>query len=147
MSFPQSGQLDWVSLTSNAISVPINIMGRLALAGVDMYTIQVSKFYGAILAIPESYQRRVEQQLVSSQKFCVRNDLLYVGTGISTVPRELAKTSGGCAFAALVSCLRCCFQREYTGRVLHELIKMSCPESLKKDFILPSRSQFESLSE
>ncbi|KAF3941779.1 hypothetical protein ABW19_dt0204337 [Dactylella cylindrospora] len=147
MSFDQSGQVDWVSLASKAVSIPISVMSRLALAGVDVYTLEVAKHFGTTLTLPDSYTSKIEHQLVQSPKFFLRNDVLWAGLGVSTVPRELAKTSGGVSMAALTVALRNSFSKRYSAKVLRELVKASCPEHVRKTFVIPSVSQFEALSD
>lgn len=137
--------MDWVALAGKSISIPVNILSRYAQAGIQPYTVEFCQTIG------RAFDRRISQEkLDACEKRLNRSKLiglsckfLYVGTGISVIPRQLAATRGGVAFAAFVTILRSGFGSSYCGRVLHELTTHLCPE----DVSVPTNGQFEVLCE
>ncbi|KAF8246141.1 hypothetical protein K440DRAFT_645384 [Wilcoxina mikolae CBS 423.85] len=142
MSFPQGGQVDWVSVASGTLTMATGMLGRMAQAGVDPYTLQLANMFGSQFNILETYLDNIETQMVNTRKFGFSADILFIGTGISVVPRLLARTRGGASFTAITVALMSSFQPNYTARVLVQMLRTFCPEQV----IVPSISQLESLT-
>jgi hypothetical protein len=47
--FQQQGTVDWTSLTKNTVSASIDVLSRISAAGIDPYTIVVSRAVGGRL--------------------------------------------------------------------------------------------------
>lgn len=122
--------MDWVGLVSTAVAAPLGILARLSQAGVDQYTIEISKALGSQFSIPTSYLSIIEKKLASTQKFGISSDFLFFGTGISIIPRLLSSTRGGVTFAALILALWTIFDGDYTSQVVFELLKSMGPEEV-----------------
>ncbi|KAH8151452.1 uncharacterized protein LAJ45_04657 [Morchella importuna] len=143
VSFPQNGTVDWTSLTSMTVSVPLTLMSRLSQAGVDQYTLELVKFYGQFMNLPSQHLEVVEKSLLQAKKFGFSANALFVGTGISLVPSLLARTRGGIAFSAVTMALRASFEANFTARVLSEWLSFfERPAELS----LPSVSQLQAVS-
>jgi len=142
MSFPQSGQVDWVSAASGTLTAATGVLARMAQAGVDPHTLQLANLFGSQFSVPEMYLNNIENQMVNTRKFGFSADILFIGTGISVVPRLLARTRGGVSFTAITVALMSSFQSNYTARVLAQMLRTFCPEQV----IIPSVSQLESLT-
>ncbi|KAI5845837.1 hypothetical protein DFP73DRAFT_547403 [Morchella snyderi] len=142
VSFAQNGTVDWTSLTSMTVSVPLTLMSRLSQAGVDQYTLELVKFYGQFINLPSQHLEVVEKGLLQAKKFGFSANALFVGTGISLVPSLLARTRGGIAFAAVTMALRASFEANFTARVLSEWLSFfERPAELS----LPSVSQLQAV--
>lgn len=149
MAFSLSGQFDLTSILYKSVSLSFAAIGRFARANIHLNTLQIATCYGNYLTIPHKYQEKIAKQLKSSRKFkAFENDTLYIGTGFSPVPKELAETSGGIAFAGLASALVTSFPTDYAAKVLYELVKafwLALPQEMKLTIKIPSVPQFEVL--
>ncbi|KAF8454096.1 hypothetical protein BDZ91DRAFT_842356 [Kalaharituber pfeilii] len=142
--FPQtSGQVDWVALASTPVTTTIGVLGRLAQAGIQPYTLELCRMVGTAFKIPDENLIKIEKALLNSKKFGISSGALFFGTGISSIPRILAETRGGVSFAALLVVLRTSFSANYAARVVTDMLRQISP----KETILPSISQLGNLSD
>jgi len=141
MSAPPGLQVDLVAATSGLGTSTIGVLGRLSQAGVDVYTLESAILFGNASHLPKAYISTIETQMLNTRKYGISADLLYIGTGISVIPRQLARSRGGIAFSAVAVALISAFSSNYTARVLQQTLEKLCP-----NHIIPATSQLEALS-
>lgn len=141
MDFQQSGTVDWAALASSGAATTTDILRRVAYAGVDPYTIKLASAFGSNFKIFEEYLGKIESQMINTRKFGFSADILFIGTGISVVPRRLAQTAGGVSFTAILVPLLSSFELNYSARVIAFMLRTYCPAQV----VIPSVSQIESL--
>ncbi|KAF8243090.1 hypothetical protein K440DRAFT_614236 [Wilcoxina mikolae CBS 423.85] len=141
MSASPGLQVDLVAATSSSFVGTVGMLGRLAQAGVDIYTLESAVLFGDASHLPNTYIGIIETQMLNTRKYGISADLLYIGTGISVIPRQLARSRGGVAFSAVAVALISAFSSNYTARVLQQTLEKLCP-----DRMIPATSQLEALS-
>ncbi|KAF3929511.1 hypothetical protein ABW19_dt0202429 [Dactylella cylindrospora] len=145
VGFSQSGQLDWVGLADRVVTVPVNILSRYSQSGIQPYTLEFAQTLGQVSfrRIRHDRLNEIEAKLNQAKVVGFSSKLLYIGTGISAIPRQLATRKGGLAFAIIASALRTCYSLQYSSRVLDEIVRFAVPE----DTTVPTSGQLQILCE
>ncbi|CAN9448340.1 unnamed protein product, partial [Alternaria alternata] len=140
-SFAQQGSLDWVALANTQYSASIAVLGRLAKAGIDPLTVAFGQAMCLKLPIGVHGERVLAEAMSTlSAKSCAA-DLLWFGTGIRHILRDLVQTSQGCSLVALCAALTEGHPISVCALVLYDIAKqIGGPQEIQ-----PSFEQWEAL--
>jgi hypothetical protein len=140
-SFAQQGSLDWVALANTQYSASIAVLGRLAKAGIDPLTVAFGQAMCMKLPIGVHGERVLAEAMSTlSAKSCAA-DLLWFGTGIRHILRDLVQTSQGCSLVALCAALTESHPMSLSALVLYDIAKqIGGPQEIQ-----PSFEQWEAL--
>jgi hypothetical protein len=140
-SFAQQGSLDWVALGRMQYSTSIAVLGRLAKAGIDSLTIAFGQAMCIRLPIGAHGENVLTQAMSNLAAKSSAADLLWFGTGVRHILRELVQTSQGCSLVALCAALTEGHSTAVSALVLYDIAKqIGGPQELQ-----PSLEQWEAL--
>lgn len=141
MALTTSGQVDWVSLTSNTITGSTAILQRLSMANVDPYTLVVAQAVSSHFKMSLLGQRRVHEAVQDLKCFSSIGNAVWFGIGVKHIIRTLAETKEGTTCLTLCASLAEVFGSEVSAAILGELASvLGLPEGSG-----PSLPQWEHL--
>jgi hypothetical protein len=123
--FQQQGTVDWTSLTKNTVSASIDVLSRISAAGIDPYTIVVSRAVGGRLVWSSLGRKRFDQAVQSCQAKAAYLQVLWFGFGVKHIVNILTSTEQGATCAALCACLAECYSVSYASEIMIEMTKAS----------------------
>ena len=127
VAFPQQGAVDWVTLSSNAANLSIQLLQRISTHGVDAYTILVGQIVcGNLVCGSDGRQRFVNALKVCNGLAGYRNTLWF-GFGIKHIASALTATDQGTSCAALCASLAECYSTDFAAEILMEMTRESVP--------------------
>jgi hypothetical protein len=140
-SFAQQGSLDWVALGRMQYSTSIAVLSRLAKAGIDSLTIAFGQAMCIRLPIGANGERVLSEAMSTLTAKSCAADLIWFGTGVRHILRELVQTSQGCSLVALCAALTEGHSTTVSALVLYDIAKeIGGPQELQ-----PSLEQWEAL--
>lgn len=122
-SFAQQGSLDWVALGNMQYSASIAVLGRLAKAGIDSLTVAFGQAMCTKLPIGSHGEKVLAGAMSTLTAKSCASDLLWFGTGVRHVLRELVQTSQGCSLVALCAALTEGHSITVTALILYDIAK------------------------
>lgn len=129
--FSQQGQVDWVELSSKSVQFSVAVLSRLSRAGIDTYTLHVSRAICLGFALDPIAQGRIVDAIFRLKKYSSYGNLIWFGFGVKQVVNDLAETEEGLTLVALCAALTTTYDSTYSARVLRELfVLQKAPESL-----------------
>lgn len=139
--FSTSGQVSWTGLISTTFNATADVLTRLSMAGVDVYTLAVSQKLGSSFQLTPTGRRRITEALSQLHSYGAVGTALYFGLGINHIVRVLGKTEEGQMCLMLCAALTECYETSVAAEILIEMVKLSrtSPDAL------PSIFQWESL--
>lgn len=140
-SFAQQGSLDWVALGNMQYSASIAVLGRLAKAGIDSLTVAFGQAMCTKLPIGSHGENILAGAMSTLAAKSCASDLLWFGTGVRHVLRELVQTSQGCSLVALCAALTEGHSIAVSALILYDIAKqVGGPQDLQ-----PSLEQWQAL--
>lgn len=128
--FSQQGQVDWVKLSGRSVQFFVAVLARLAKAGVDVFTIQVSKAICLTFTLNLIAQERIADAISKLRKYESFGNVIWFGFGVKHVVTDLAETEQGLTFVGLCAALTTTYDSVYSARVLRELcVIQKAPQS------------------
>lgn len=128
--FSQQGQVDWVELSSKSVQFSVAVLSRLSRAGIDAYTLHVSRAICLGFALDPIAQERITDAIFRLKKYSSYGNLIWFGFGVKHVVTDLAETEEGLTVVALCAALTTTYDSTYSARVLRELcVLQKAPES------------------
>jgi len=141
MALTTSGQVDWVSLTTNTLTGSTAILQRLSMANVDPYTLVVAQAVSSHFKLSLLGQRRVHEAVQGLKCFSSISNAVWFGIGVKHIIRTLAETKEGTMCLTLCASLSEVFGTEVSAIILAELASvLGLPEGSG-----PSLPQWEHL--
>lgn len=121
MALTTTGQVDWVSLTSNTITGSTAILQRLSMANVDPYTLVVAQAVSSHFKMSLLGQRRVHEAVQNLKCLSSIGDAVWFGIGVKHIIRTLAETKEGTMCLTMCASLAEVFGSEVSAVILGEL--------------------------
>src|SRR2546423_2744812 len=124
-AFPQQGSLDWINLSRTTYSSSVAVLGRAISANVEQSTLNAAQ--AACLSIPIGYsgEHMLMKFLFSTKAFSKLFHVIWLGTGVRHMVRELVQSAQGVSAVAIAACLMESYNSLYSASVFSELFKQT----------------------
>lgn len=135
MSIPEAsslttqGQISWDNLGRQTIAFSVDVLRRIAISGVDSYTLTVGQAICQHFRLATLGRKNVAETLACLRANRSWGDLLYFGFSIKSLPRLLGTTDQGITLLSLAAALSDAYGPDFGGGVLfHMVTSLNAPE-------------------
>lgn len=142
-NFQQQGAVDWVNLGNSSLNFTVNVLSRLANAGIQPFTLAAAYSVCSLVKIGSDGEMKIQTAVSKLKAFNTMNSMLTYGFGIKHIIRILAELEQGIACISICACLTEMYGVEMSAKILRELYLLADPPS----DLRPSFRQWHSLVE
>lgn len=123
-SFSQQGSLDWVSLSTNFVSLSYGMVQRLSGSNLDLHTVNTGCILGGKFKLSRNGQKNISKALEDMKVYAGLQKVLWFGFGMKHPARVIAMTQQGSALVALCAALSECFPHETAAEILSDMASL-----------------------
>lgn len=138
VQYTTSGTVSWSDITAKSVTYSIELLSRIAGAGINPYTIVVGQVLADSFRLSREGQQNVQLALTKLKGVQAWGGMLWIGFGVKSVVYDLATTEQGIWLLAFCGALNEAYQDTFAAEVLQEMVAtIEAPDRLK-----PSSSEW-----
>lgn len=122
--FAQQGSMDWVALSNASAHFSIGVLARLSKAGIDPFTLQMSRAICTDFTLTASVQQSLTDAIHKLKKYGSYGNVVWFGFGVKHIVTDLAETEEGLACVSLCAALSTIYDNMYSAQVLRDLCRL-----------------------
>ncbi|KFY67743.1 hypothetical protein V496_01417 [Pseudogymnoascus sp. VKM F-4515 (FW-2607)] len=123
-NFSQQGSLDWVSLSTNFVSLSYGMVQRLSGSNLDLHTLNIGCILGGKFQLSRNGQRNISKALEEMKAYAGLQNVLWFGFGMKHPARVVGMTQQGSMLVALCAALSECFPHETAAEILSDMASL-----------------------
>lgn len=126
-SFTSTGSVSWTDLASKTIKFSVDVLSRVAAAGVNPYTIIVGQQLAKKFRLGREGQEHISNAISTLQGAQSWGKLLWFGFGVKSIVHDLGQSDEGCWLLSVCAALAETYSETYAAQVIHEMVRTLDP--------------------